>query len=84
MATEIKVPDLGTNVDTVVILKWLKKEGDPVKRGDALCEVETDKATTELESVAQGTFLKGVVAEEAEVSLGTVIAYVGEPGEAVP
>ena len=49
MATEIKVSDLGTNVDMVVILKWLKKEGDAVKRGDLLCEVQTDKANTELE-----------------------------------
>ena len=84
MATEIKVPDLGTNVDTVVVLKWLKQEGDAVKRGDPLCEVETDKATTELESVAQGTFLKSVVEENSEVTVGTVIAYVGAPGEAVP
>ena len=83
MATEIKVPDLGTNDDSVVILRWLKKEGDAVKRGDLLCEVQTDKATTELESVAQGTLLKCLVEEDTEVSVGTVIAYVGEPGEAV-
>ena len=84
MATEIKVPDLGTNVDVVVILKWLKKEGDAMKRGDLLCEVETDKATTALESVAQGTLLKRLVEEDTEVTVGTVIAYVGEAGEVTP
>ncbi len=84
MATEIKVPDLSTNVDTVVILKWLKQEGDEVKRGELLCEVQTDKANTELESVAKGTLLKQVVVEDTEVPVGTVIAYIGEPGESVP
>ena len=84
MATEIKVPDLGTNEDSVVILEWLKYQGDAVKRGEPLCEVQTDKATTELESVAQGILLKQLVEEDTEVNVGTVIAYIGEPGEAVP
>ena len=84
MATEIKVPDLGTNEDSVVLLKWLKNQGDAVKRGEPLCEVQTDKATTELESVAQGILLKQLVEEDTEVNVGTVIAYIGEPGEAVP
>ena len=83
MATEIKVPDLGTNEDTVVLLKWLKSPGDPVKRGDLLCEIQTDKATTELESVAQGTLLKQLVEEDTEVSFGTVIAHIGEPDESI-
>ena len=84
MGMEIKIPDIGTNDDTVVVLKWLKKEGDIVKRGDPLCEVQTDKATIELESVAQGILLKYLVAEETEVNVGTVIAYIGEQGEVIP
>ncbi len=84
MATEIKIPDLGTNEDSVVLLKWLKNQGDAVKRGEPLCEVQTDKATTELESVAQGILLKQLVKEDTEVNVGTAIAYIGEPGEAVP
>ena len=83
MATAIKVPDLGTNEDSVVLLKWLKNPGDLVKRGDLLCEIQTDKATTELESVAQGTLLKQLVKEDAEVNVGTVIAYIGEPDEII-
>ncbi len=83
MATEIKVPDLGVNVDSVVLLNWLKNEGESVKRGDPLCEVQTDKAVAEVESVAQGVLLKQVIEVETEVTVGTVIAYVGEPGEVV-
>ena len=83
MAVEVKMPDLGTTVDTVKLVKWLKKEGDQVKRGEALCDVETDKGVVEPESIAQGTLLKQVVPEETDIAVGTVIAYVGEPGEVV-
>ncbi|MFH1616411.1 MAG: biotin/lipoyl-containing protein [Planctomycetota bacterium] len=83
MAVEIKMPDLGTTVEQVTVTKWLKQIGDEVKRGDSLCEVETDKATTELESAAQGVLLKQVVQEGTEISVGDLIAYIGEPGEIV-
>ena len=84
MATEIKMPDMGTTVDEIKLVKWLKQEGDEVKRGEFLCEVETDKATTELESVAKGVLLKQVVPEGTDIQVGTVIAYVGEAGEQIP
>ena len=84
MATAIKMPDLGTNVEQITVLKWLKKEGEAVKRGDMLCEIQTDKAATELESVAQGVLLKQVVAENTDVAVGDVIAYIGQPGEKIP
>jgi pyruvate dehydrogenase E2 component (dihydrolipoamide acetyltransferase) len=83
MAVAIKMPDLGTTEDTVVLLKWLKQVGDEVKRGEPLCEIQTDKAVTELESVAKGVLLKQVVEEGSEVSTGTVIAYIGQAGEQV-
>ena len=83
MATEIKVPDLGVNVDSVVFLRWLINEGEAVKRGDPLCEVETDKATTEIESIAQGTLLKQMAQPDEEIKTGTVIAYIGEAGETI-
>ena len=83
MVKEIKIPDISTTADTVVLLKWLKQEGEQVKRGEFLCELETDKAATELESVAQGTLLKQVVAEGTEINVGTVIAYVGDPSESI-
>ena len=84
MATPITIPDLGTTVDQVKLLKWSKQEGEPVKRGEVLCEVETDKAVGELESVAEGVLLRQVVPEGAEVETGAIIAYVGAPGEAIP
>jgi len=84
MATAIRIPDISTTADTVVLLKWLKQEGEQVNRGEPLCEVETDKANTELESVAEGTLLKQVVAEATEITVGTVIAYIGKPGEPIP
>jgi len=78
------MPDIGTAVEQITVLKWLKQEGQPVKRGEPLCEIQTDKAAMELESVAQGVLLKRAVAENTEVTVGDVIAYVGEPGEQAP
>ncbi len=84
MATPIKMPDLGTTVEVVTLVAWLKQVGEPVKRGEALCEVETDKATDQLESVAAGVLLRHVVPAKSEVRSGTVIAYIGSPGEVIP
>lgn len=84
MPIPIKMPDLGTNVDEVKLLAWLVEEGDTVERGDFLAEIETDKATGELESVAEGVLLKQVVEAGATVQTGDILAYVGKPGEAVP
>ena len=84
MATAIRMPDFGTTVEQVKLIRWLKDIGATVKRGDLLCEVETDKAVSELESVATGILLKHVVLEGADVEQGTIIAYVGAPGERLP
>lgn len=84
MAVEIKIPDMGTTVDTMVLETWLFEEGETVDRGDVLAEVQTDKALTDLESFARGTLLKKVVPEGAEVKVGDIVAYIGEPGEEVP
>ena len=84
MAVAIRVPDLGTTVDEVTLVAWLVEEGEQVRRGDALAEIQTDKATSELESVAEGVLLKQVVAADTEVTKGDILAYVGQPGEALP
>jgi pyruvate dehydrogenase E2 component (dihydrolipoamide acetyltransferase) len=78
------MPDLGTNVEVVTLLSWLKNVGDAVTRGEPLCEIETDKATTQLESVADGVVLRHVVGSGTEVEVGQLIAYIGAPGEAIP
>jgi len=78
------MPDLGTTVTQIKLVSWLKREGDQIKRGEPLCELETDKAVSELESIAEGVVLKQLFEESAEIEQGTVIAYVGKAGEALP
>ena len=84
MANAIKVPDLGTTVDEIKIIAWLVEEGQSVKRGDVLAEVETDKATIELESVAEGVLLKLMTPAGETAQEGDILAYIGEMGESVP
>lgn len=84
MTTAVRMPDIGTTVDRILLVCWLKAEGEEVKRGEPLCEVETDKAVSELESVAEGVLLRQVVPEDTEIQEGEIIAYVGRPGEEIP
>lgn len=84
MAVAIRVPDLGTTVDEVKLLSWLVDEGEQVRRGQPIAEIETDKAVSELECVADGVLLKQMVQADQTVETGTVLAYVGQPGEPVP
>ncbi len=65
------------------LVKWTKQEGEAVKTGETLAEVETDKAVMELVALADGQLLKRVVAEGATVPVGNVVAYIGVPGEKV-
>jgi len=66
------------------IIRWLKKEGDPVAKGDVLFEIETDKAAMEVESFHEGVLLKIVVREGVPVPVQSVCGFVGQPGETVP
>ncbi len=81
MLTKITMPSGGTNTDQLLVVSWKKQEGDAVKRGDILLEVETDKAVLEVESFAKGTLLKRMLEEGNYGAVGDVIAYVGEPGD---
>ena len=78
---EIKMPQLGQTTDEVRIVRWLVKEGQEVKRGEPLCEVETDKTTMELESFEGGTVVKINVEPDTVVNSGAVIALIGKAGE---
>ena len=86
MAIEIKMPALSPTMEEGTLAKWLVKEGDEVKSGDILAEIETDKATMEFEAVDEGTIGKIMVPEGSEnVKVGTVIASMAsEGGEASP
>lgn len=85
MAIELKMPALSPTMEEGTLAKWLVKEGDEVKAGDILAEIETDKATMEFEAVDEGTIGSILVAEGAEnVKVGTVIALISGEGEEAP
>ena len=82
MATDIKMPALSPTMEEGTLAKWLVKEGDTVKSGDIMAEIETDKATMEFEAVDEGTIGKILIAEGTDnVKVGTVIATLDAEGE---
>jgi pyruvate dehydrogenase E2 component (dihydrolipoamide acetyltransferase) len=81
MAEIIRMPKMSDTMEEGVIAAWLKKVGDSVKPGDIIAEVETDKATMELESYEEGTLLHIGVEEKDAVPVNGVIAIIGEKGE---
>jgi pyruvate dehydrogenase E1 component subunit beta len=84
MPVELKMPALSPTMEEGTLAKWLVKEGDEVKSGDILAEIETDKATMEFEAVDEGTISRILVAEGTdEVKVGTVIALIAAEGEDV-
>ncbi len=84
MAQPILMPKMGQSVEDCTIVKWRKHEGDVVKKGDILFEVETEKAVLEIESFYEGTLIKLVVPEGQPVPIGTTVAFLGTPGEPIP
>ena len=78
---EIVMPKLGLTMTEGLVTKWLKNEGDEVKEGEGLFEVETDKLTNTIEASASGTLLKIVAPEGSEVSCLKPVAVIGAPGE---
>ena len=83
MADKIVMLALSPTMEIGTIAVWDKKEGDAIKSGDVLCEVETDKATMDYESNVEGTLLKIVAGEGARVNVGELIAIAGKPGEEI-
>jgi pyruvate dehydrogenase E2 component (dihydrolipoamide acetyltransferase) len=81
MIKEIKMPNLGTTTNEIKIVRWLKKENDAVKRGEALFEVETDKAAMEVESYLAGYLKKIVTGEQESAAVGAVVAYIGDEAD---
>jgi pyruvate dehydrogenase E2 component (dihydrolipoamide acetyltransferase) len=83
MATKVHMEALSPTMEEGRLVKWTKHEGDPVKSGDTLAEVETDKAVMELVARADGQLIKVVVPEGTTVPVGNVVAWIGKPGEKV-
>ena len=65
------------------MLRWLKREGDPVQTGEAVVELETDKVSYELESPTSGTLLKILAEESQQVPVGGQLCHIGQPGDSV-
>jgi pyruvate dehydrogenase E2 component (dihydrolipoamide acetyltransferase) len=83
MATKVHMEALSPTMEEGRLVKWTKKEGDAVKSGETLAEVETDKAVMELVARSDGQLLKVVVPEGTTVPVGSVVAWIGKPGEKV-
>src|ERR1700685_1248154 len=82
MPTEVLMPALSPTMEKGNLSKWLKKEGDSVKSGDVIAEIETDKATMEVEAVDEGTLGKILVPEGTnDVAVNTPIAMILGEGE---
>ncbi len=84
MITEVTMPSMGADMTEGTIVKWLKAEGDEVKRGDKIAEIETDKTVVEMESYNEGLIRKLVASEGDLVQVGNVIAYIGDADDEVP
>ena len=84
MISEVTMPSMGADMTEGTIVKWLKNEGDEVKRGDKLAEIETDKTVVEMECYNDGILKKIIVQEGQAVPVGDLIAYIGDAGDEVP
>jgi pyruvate/2-oxoglutarate dehydrogenase complex dihydrolipoamide acyltransferase (E2) component len=84
MGTQVIMPQLGESVVEGKISRWLKQIGEPVKLYEPILEVETDKVTTEVTAVGEGTLLKLYANEGDVVKAGTLIAFIGAVGESTP
>ena len=82
--TFFRMPKLGMDMEEGAVSSWLKKEGEPVKKGEPLAEIETDKSCVEVEAPADGVLLKIYCGEMDTVPCGTPIAFIGPEGAAAP
>jgi len=83
MASQIVMPKMSETMEEGVVVKWLKREGDRVASGDALAEIETDKAVLELEATTGGVLYKILAQEDTKVPVGQLLAVIGVEGEDV-
>src|SRR6478736_8420472 len=81
MASKVMMPKLSPTMEEGQIARWLKKEGDKVSMGEPLAEIDTDKATMEMQALSNGVLRKILVNEGESAPLGQLIAVIGEADE---
>src|SRR5262245_40232914 len=81
MITKVLMPKLSDAMETGKVIQWMKKEGDKVKGGDILAEIETDKANVEIEAFGSGVLRKIVVTPGGQVPVGELIGIIADPEE---
>jgi len=81
MITKVLMPKLSDAMETGKVIKWLKKEGDAVKGGDVIAEIETDKANVEIEAFGAGVLRKIIVTEGGQVPVGDLIGVIADPAD---
>src|SRR5919107_5432627 len=81
MATKVIMPKLSPTMEEGQVSRWLKKEGDKVSMGEPIAEIDTDKATMEMQALSEGVLRKVLVQEGESAPLGQPIAIIGEPDE---
>jgi len=81
MITKVMMPKLSEAMETGKVIKWLKKEGDTIKGGDVIAEIETDKANVEIEAFGSGVLRKILVGEGGQVPVGETIGVIADPSD---
>lgn len=85
IVTNLVVPKTGgMNTTKVNVVRWIKNEGDTLKQGDPVVELETEKVSYELDAPVEGVLLKIMVREPSEVEVGGLLGYIGKQGDALP
>lgn len=84
MVTEVIMPKMGQTMEKGKVIKWLKKEGEEIQKGEPLLEIETDKTTIEVESRGTGILRKILAQEGEEVPIATIIGFITKEGEVIP
>ena len=84
MVSELTIPVMDQTTESVTLTTWLKREGDAVEQGEAVCEIETDKATVEIQAPASGRLRRILIQAGAQAPPRTVVALIAEADEALP
>ena len=84
MATKVTMPQMGFDMTEGKVARWLKKVGDPVKHGEAVVEIETDKVNIESEAQGDGVLREILISEGTTVPVKTIIAIIGAADEDLP